>query len=420
MTNDRAGITGAILAASAGNALEFFDFIVFGFFAIQIAAAFFPARDPTASMLAAWATFFTSFLARPVGALVLGSYADRVGRRAAMTLAILLMTAGTFLMVVMPPFSAIGAWAPLGILLARLLQGFSAGGEFGSATAFMMEHARTRRGFFASFQFTSQSVSNLAGAGTAWTVNALMSPHDVAAWGFRVPFAIGMLIGPIGVYLRRCVEETPVFERTAREAAPGYTALWRAPGRVALAAGLVAAGTASTYIAIYLPTYAQTQLHMTAGDSYAASVLGAAISGIVTPVVAASSDRFGRLRPMGLFCCLLGVVSVPAFTVAVHAPALRTLLGVTLLLGVLRAAYSAPMPALMAELFPPGFRAVGMSVGYSAGVMLFGGVAPYISDLLIRWTGNRAAPGWYVSACTVITLAAVVTIATRVRLHTDA
>ncbi len=412
-------LTRVILAASAGNALEFFDFSVFGYFALQIAAAFFPSHSESTSLLAAWATYGTAFLARPIGALVLGSYADRAGRRAAMTAAILIMTGGTFLMVVMPPYSVIGALAPLGILLARLMQGLSAGGEFGGATAFMMEHAPGRRGFFASFQFTSQAASTLAGAGTAWLVNELLGPADMASWGFRVPFAIGLLIGPVGLYLRRHVDETPVFLTSTQSTAPALEVLRDSPGRVALGAGLLAAGTAATYIGIYLPTYAQHDLHMAVGASFAAPILGAIVALAVTPVVAAASDRVGRFRPMILFCALLAVISIPAFILLSAWPNFGMLLAMNVLISLLRAGYSAPMPALLAELFPPAVRAVGMSAAYSTGVAIFGGLAPFISDWLIGATGNRTAPGWYVAACACISLAAMIVIAVRVRLHTD-
>ena len=413
-------LTRVILAASAGNALEFFDFTVFGFFAIQIAGAFFPAHSQSASLLRAWATYGTAFLARPIGALVLGSYADRAGRRPAMALTILLMTIGTLLLVVMPPYSAIGALAPAGILLARLLQGFSAGGEFGGATAFMMEHAGRRRGFYASFQFISQVVSNLAGAGTAWAVNSLLSPAHMASYGFRIPFAIGLLIAPVGLYLRRHVDETPVFLRTKSAETPARDVLRQAPGRILLAAGLLAAGTAATYMGIYMPTYAQRELHMSVNDSFAPTIIASLLALIVTPTVAILSDRIGRIRPMVVFCALLAALSIPAFIALSAAPTLHTLIALTLMMTLLRAAYSAPMPALMAELFPAQLRAVGMSTGYSLGVVLFGGLAPYACDWLILHTGNRTAPGWYLTACATITLAALAAIAWRVRLHPEA
>jgi MFS family permease len=225
-----------ILAASAGNALEFYDFTLFGYFVPQLSDAFFPAHTHTGSLLYAWGTYGTAFLARPLGAMVLGSYADRAGRRAAMSLAIVLMTLGTAMVAIMPRYSSIGVLAPLGILLARVVQGFSTGGEFGGATAFMLEHGRGRRGFMASFQFTSQVVSNLAGGGVAWTTSMLMSAQALHDWGFRIPFFIGLLIGPVGLWLRRHADESPVFENTAHQGRPALTVFAHYWVRVLLAA----------------------------------------------------------------------------------------------------------------------------------------------------------------------------------------
>jgi MHS family proline/betaine transporter-like MFS transporter len=323
------------------------------------------------------------------------------------------------MMVAMPPFSAIGWAAPVGILLARLLQGFSAGGEMGGATAFMMEHAIGRAGFFASFQFTSQAVSSISGAGVAWLVSASLAPADLAHWGFRIPFAIGLLIGPVGLYLRRHVDETPVFRRTVQRKAPAWDMLFESPFEVLLAAGLVAAGTAATYIAIYLPTYAQRELHIAISDSYAASILGSVVALIVTPIVGGLSDRTGRFKPMGAFCVLLAVISIPAFVLLSAHPDMGMLLAITVLIGFLRAAYTAPMAALMAELFPAALRAVGMSAGYSLGVMAFGGLAPFACDWLIAESGDRTAPGWYLLGCSLISVGSIAAIAAWVKLHGD-
>jgi MHS family proline/betaine transporter-like MFS transporter len=404
-----------IAAASVGNALEFFDFSVYGYFATQIAAAYFPGGAFT-SLLLAWGTYGTAFLARPLGAFVIGSYADRHGRRAAMTLSILLMTIGTFMMACMPRAATIGLVAPFGILAARLLQGFSTGGEFGGATAFMLEHGGHRGGLIASFQFISQAVSTLAGSLVAYLTAQLMPPQALHDWGFRIPFVIGLLICPVGLYLRRQVTETAVFQATRRVASPAGQLLRAHWGRVLLAAGTIAGGTAGTYLVIYLPSYAQHDLHMSAADSLAVPVLGALAALVVTPLSAHWSDRAGRLAPALLFCPLLMLAAYPAFWAVSARPVFWVLAVTTLALVVFRAAYSAPLPALLGEMFPPALRGVGMSVSYSLGVLVFGSLAPFINTWVIGETGDRRFPGIYLGVCALITVGCLAAIRRFVKL----
>jgi MHS family proline/betaine transporter-like MFS transporter len=408
-----------VLAASAGNALEFYDFTVFGYFAPQIGAAFFPGGSPITTNLLTWGTFLAAFLFRPLGALVLGSYADRQGRKAAMTLSIGMMTLGTLAMAVTPAYARIGLLAPLVIVAARIMQGFSTGGEFGGATAFMLEHGTGRRGLMASFQFISQSASTIAGSGAGYVTSLLLSPAALHDWGFRVPFALGLLIGPVGLYLRRHAAETPVFERNGPAEEPAMRVLIDFPGRVLLGAGMIAAGTAGTYIAIYLPSYAQQELHMSAPNSFAVPLIGAFVSLAVTPLVAILSDRVGRFWPAIVFVVLLMLAAYPAFLLVDAFPRFGVLMGLMVLLIALRAAYSAPLPALLGEIFPPGVRGVGMSVGYSLGVTVFGGITPLASTWLIAETHNRTVPGIYLAACGAITLASLIVVARRVPLAKD-
>lgn len=408
-----------ILAASAGNALEFFDFTVFAYFVPQISDAFFPAHTQTLSLLYTTGTYATAFLARPLGALWLGSYADRAGRRAAMTVAIVLMTLGTALVAGMPSFASIGLLAPLGILLARLLQGFSAGGEFGGATAFMLEHGSARRGFMASFQFISQSVSSLAGALVVWITSLTMSAHTLHDWGFRIPFVIGLLIGPVGLYFRRHAEETPVFQHAIHASRPALDVVEQHPVRVLLAACVVAAGTAGTYIVLYLPTYAQTQLAMSPSASYALPILSALVALVVTPLSAMWSDRVGRLMPALLGVTLLMLAAYPGFWLIPLFPTFATVTLVAAVLTALRAFYTAPMPALFGELFPPALRGVGMSVSYSLGVLLFGSLTPSVNIWAIHATGLKSFPGIWLATCSVITLASLLIIRRRYTLHEE-
>ena len=410
-------LTRVILAASAGNALEWYDFSVFGYFAAQIAGAFFPRADSATGLLLTFGTYGVSFLARPVGAAVLGSYADRVGRRAALTASILLMTLGTALMTVMPGYGTIGRWAPLGILAARLIQGFSAGGEFGGATAFMIEHAGRRAGFFGSFQYTSQAVSAILGSGVAWGLSGAMSPAALNDWGFRLPFALGLLIGPVGFYVRRHVAETPAFKAERPEQAPLREVVSQHGGRVALSACVVAAGTAGTYLNIYLPTYAHRHLHIAQSSSFAITFLASLAPLFVTPVAAHLSDRIGRVPVMLSLVAVLCLGAYPAFLAIAANPTPAMLASVLIGISILRAGYTAPSAALLAEMFPVRVRAAGMSLGYTLGVVAFGGFAQLALEWLINITGNQTIPGIYMAVTSLITVTALLIIWRRVPLH---
>jgi MHS family proline/betaine transporter-like MFS transporter len=406
-----------VVAASVGNALEWYDFIVFGYFAPQIAAIFFPTADPATGLLLTFGTYGVSFLARPFGAAVLGGYADRRGRRGSLTLSILLMTLGTLMMAAMPGYGTIGRLAPIGILAARLLQGFSAGGEFGSATAFMIEHAGLRAGWFGSFQFSSQAIAAILGSGTAWGLSAALGQSAMNDWGFRVPFLLGLIVGPVGLYVRSQLDETPAFRSASPAAAPILTVLRQNMLRVALGAAVIAGGTAGTYLNIYLPTYASKHLHMASARSYAVTFLVSIPPLIVTPLAAHLSDRRGRLPIMILLVALLLGASYPAFLLVVAYPTPVVLAAVLIVLNILRSGYSAPIPALLAEMFPVRVRAVGMSLAYTAGVVLFGGFAQLVMEWLIDRTGNQTVPGLYLAAGSLLTLGALLIIRARIRLH---
>ena len=201
----------AVISSSIGNALEWYDVLIYGAMAVIIAKLFFPVENQTVSLLITFATFGVSFFMRPLGAIVIGIYSDRVGRKAALTLSIFLMMLGTLLIAIMPTYSQIGLWAPLGIVLARLIQGFSAGGEFGSSTTYLVEHAPHRRGFFASWQVASQGLSIVFAAIAGTMIYSLLTEEQLYSWGWRLPFMFGLLIGPVGYYIRRTLDESPEF-----------------------------------------------------------------------------------------------------------------------------------------------------------------------------------------------------------------
>ena len=248
--------TRLIIASSLGNALEFYEILVYGYFAVIISKVFFPAADEAVSLLVTFGTFGASFLARPVGAIFLGAYGDRKGRKRALTLSILLMTSAPALMTIMPSYGTLGIVAPILVIGARLLQGFSVGGEFASSTAFLVEHRPDRAGFFASWQWASQGLAALVATGLGVLLTTTMSAADLQAFGWRIPFAVGLLIGPVGYYIRSRLAETPEFLDAGAARAPLRDLLVGQWDRLLLTIGAVVASTSSQYVIVFMPTYA--------------------------------------------------------------------------------------------------------------------------------------------------------------------
>jgi MFS transporter, MHS family, proline/betaine transporter len=397
----------AVIAASIGNALEWFDFVVYGFFAITIARLFFPASNEDISLLVALATFGVTYFMRPLGAVVLGNYADRHGRKAAFSLSIILMTLGTGVIALAPTYSSIGLWAPILITLARCIQGFSAGGEFGAATVFLAEQRPEKRGFFASWQFASQGLTTVLATAFGTILAATLSTEQMDSWGWRTPFLFGLLIGPVGYYLRSHLDETAEFRSVHVRPAPLREAFLEGKKRLLIAVGVVVLCTVATYTILFLPTYAVRQLGLPASGSFAATLLNGSLQIVLIPLVGAWSDRHGRL-PVA-FCAaialLLGIY--PLFAWLAAAPTLGNLLVFQAIIGVLAAGYVGALPALMAELFPTSMRTTGLSVGYSCAVALFGGFAPVINAWLIEATGNALAPSFYLMGAAAVSIAAL-------------
>jgi MHS family proline/betaine transporter-like MFS transporter len=407
------GTARIIAAASIGNALEWYDISSYAVFAGYISRAFFTNSDPSVSLMLALGTFAVSFLIRPVGALVLGSYADRVGRKPALTLSLGLMMVGTLLICVMPTYSAIGVAAPIGILVARLVQGFAAGGEYGSATALMVEHLPNRRGFAASWQFTSQSLSTLFAGVIGTALTASLTPAQLDSWGFRVPFIFGLLVGPVGLYIRRHMpesEEAAELIASGERQTPVSTILARQKLLVVLAIGALAVTTCVNYMVTYIPTYAIKELHLPASSSFASLIVSALFLIVVTPIAGHLSDRYGQLRIMIPAAVLILVLIYPMFALMVGVPTLPVLLLVVFLLAVLKGAYFGPMAALIAVIFPTATRATGQAVGYNIGVAIFGGFTPLVATWLIKTTGLAVAPSFWVIFAAVVSLTALTVI----------
>jgi len=397
-----------VAATSIGNALEWFDFIIYGFFALTMAKLFFPTGDETVSLLLALATFGVPFFMRPLGAIVIGNYADRHGRKAAFTLTILLMMVGTAIIAVAPTYATAGVFAPLIVLFARLVQGFSAGGEFGSATAFLAEQNPERRGFYASWQFASQGLTTVLATAIGVGLAASLTSAQMESWGWRVPFFIGLLIGPVAWYIRRNLDETMEFRSMQISDSPLKDAFFDGRKRLLVSLGVVALCTVSMYtIVLFMPTYATRQFGLATSVGFLGGMLVGAIQLVLMPLFGTMSDRFGRLPICFISAVMMSLLFYPMFAWLAASPTLQTLLIVQGIFGVLMAGYMGPLGALMAELFPARMRTTGLSVSYAFGVAIFGGLAPLISTWLIVATGSKLAPAFYLIMAGLISLVAL-------------
>jgi MHS family proline/betaine transporter-like MFS transporter len=404
-----------IFASSLGNALEFYEILVYGYFATVIAKVFFPTTDQNLSLLVTLGSFGISFLARPVGAIFLGDYGDRKGRKNALTLSILLMTIGTGLMTIMPSYDALGITAPILVLCARLLQGFSVGGEFASSTAFLVEHRPDRAGFFGSWQWSSQGLAGLIATGLGVLLTTTMSAGDLQAWGWRIPFAIGLLIGPLGYYIRRHMDETPEFAGTPPAQAPLRELFGTQWDRLLLTIGVVAASTGSQYIIVYMPTYAIRELHLPSTLAFTAAVVAAALQTVAVPFAGMFVDRVGQSRVMMASAALFALTAYPAFVIVAGHPSLSVLMAMICWITLLKSFFSGPLPSLMAKIFPVQTRVSGMALSYNISVPIFGGFAPLIAQGLIELTGSKLSPSFYLIGTALVSLAALLVLRARLR-----
>lgn len=391
--------TRVLLAVTVGNILEWYDFAVYAFFTAVIARVMFPAGNATTALLLSAGTFGVGFLTRPVGAMVFGVLADRHGRKLSLLLTFGLMGGATLAIGVIPPYTSIGLAAPLLVVLARLLQGLATGGVVGGATAMLAEHAPPgRAGYFASWQAASQAGALLLGALTAATVSATLSLPQLDAWGWRVPFWVSVVIVPLGLYIRRRVDDPEAFVRQARPAASPLRILWRAHrAAVARGFGITIIWTVSTYFFfVYVPMYANTVLKLPMATTLFSNSVALAFMLIVSPVAGHLSDRVGRYRVMVTAAVAIVVLIVPGFDFLLHHPRALGLGLFQVASAVLAALFIGPAPAAMAELFPVGVRSSGVGVAYNFSVTVFGGFAPLIATGLVARTGNPMSPTWYV------------------------
>jgi MHS family proline/betaine transporter-like MFS transporter len=399
-----------VVATSLGNALEWFDISVYAYFAVYISNAFFPVADKTTSLLLTFGTFGLSFLARPIGGVVLGAYADRHGRKASLLLSITMMTFGTLAVALMPTFATIGVAAPLLVIVARLVQGFSAGGEFGSSTAFLVENMPGRRGFVASWQFASQALSGLLGSGFGALLTSMMDPADLQGWGWRIPFLFGVMVGPIGIYIRNHVDDATT-PPAAEHDSPVRTVFAEQKLRVILAIGSLAIATAVNYMVIYMPTYVVKTLNLPASVGFLAAFCANIAVALLIPIAGINSDRVGRTTHVIAIGVVLLFAIFPAFLLLTGRPTPAIIVIAIVTFGALKGLYLGPIAALMSELFPAATRATGLGLSYNIGVTVFGGMGPAIMTWLGTFSAiGELAPGYYLTAVCVLSLCALVTI----------
>jgi MHS family proline/betaine transporter-like MFS transporter len=407
----------AIAAASIGNALEWYDFSVYAFFATYISKNFFAHKDSMVQLLGAFLVFGLGFVVRPLGALVMGVYGDKAGRKAALTLTIMTMAAGTLIIALAPPYSIIGLGAPLLIVCGRVLQGFSAGGEVGSAAAFLVEHApENKKGKYASWLQASMAISNIMGALMGTLVTWMLTQEQVVTWGWRLPFLVGLIIAPVGLYLRRKLDETPYFqeemERPRSEKQqkknPLFLVVREHPLELLIGTGFSILWAVCTYsLIIYMPTYVQKILHFGSGQAFLASLIGNIFMVAGCVFSGTLSDKFGRRRLLacGAVIMLLGVYPMLVWLKASHA--MLTLIVVQTVFCLMVAIFVGVAPSALSEIFPTRVRSTGMSLSYNTAVTIFGGFAPAILTWLTQRTGNLYAPAWYVMASAAVALVAI-------------
>lgn len=388
----------SILAALSGNTLEWFDLSLYAYFSVTIAQVFFPTQSAQLSLFLAFSSFAVAFAARPLGAIVIGAYADKHGMKKGLLLSMGLMLAGTFLIAVMPSYQAIGVSAPLGIALARLLQGFSAGGEFGSATVLMLAQApRHRRVFFASLQFSSQGLGIVLASLFAYLLTSMLSPQQLLDWGWRLPFVFGLLIGPVGMYVRSSIDE-PVREGPEPSAAREQSAqLSQQAQRILIAMALMAVAASSNFMLKFLPSYAVSTLHMSQPSVFLATLTAGLILLLLTPLAAFFLQERERIKTMQLSLAVYLLAIIPAFVLLQHLANLGALLSTVALIAILQAIYLAPLASILGDVVPQRRRISGISLSYQLGSVIFGALAPVIVTGLTLFLSAQLAPAFYLA-----------------------
>jgi MFS transporter, MHS family, citrate/tricarballylate:H+ symporter len=410
---------GAILRSTSGNFLEQFDFFLFGFYAPYIAKAFFPSENETAALLNTFGVFWLGALMRPVGAVVLGAYIDKIGRRKGLIVTLTIMAIGTVTIALCPAYASIGVAAPLIVLIGRLLQGFSAGVELGGVSVYLAEIATPgNRGFYTSFQSSSQQVAIFVAATIGYVLNqiagdtiSLFGGVEIARW--RIPFFIGCLIIPFIFFLRRTLEETPEFLAMKRH--PSISEVFRsalANWKIIVLGMMVAVLTTTTFyfVTVYTPTFGRNVLKLSSQDALLVTLLVAVTNFIWNPIGGAVSDRLGRKPVLLTIACLSLVTAYPALHWLVSAPTFGKMLAVEMMFSFYFGVYSGTMLGALVEIVPKHVRTTCFSLAFALAAGLFGTFTPFAATWLIDHTGDKASPGFWLMSAAVLGIFAAMTI----------
>ncbi len=389
----------SIFGGSIGNLIEWYDFYVYNFFALYFAKSFFPNASPTVQLLNTFGIYALGFLIRPVGGWILGIYADKAGRRAALTLSVTLMCAGSFLIAIAPTYASIGLGAPILLLVARLIQGISLGGEYGTSATYLSEIAVSKhRGFYSSFQYVTLIGGQIFGSLTLLVMQQSFSGAELEAWGWRIPFAIGAGLAVFGLYLRRNLQETDAFKKAATQKRDSpIRELLKHPRQILLVFGLTMGGTTAFYTyTTYMPTFLVNTVKLSRDQATQISFISLVIYAALQPVFGAISDRIGR-RPVLMWFGILGTLcTVPILTMLSTTRDYMTALGIIMAALLIVSGYTSINAVVKAELFSAGIRALGVGLPYAVAVSLFGGTTPYIA-LAFKDGGHETWFYWYVT-----------------------
>ena len=389
----------SIFGGSIGNLIEWYDFYVYNFFALYFAKSFFPNANPTVQLLNTFGIYALGFLIRPVGGWVLGVYADKAGRRAALTLSVTLMCVGSFLIAIAPTYAVLGIGAPILLLCARLIQGISLGGEYGTSATYLSEIAVSKhRGFYSSFQYVTLIGGQVFGSLTLLVMQQAFTAPQLEAWGWRIPFAIGAALSVFGLYLRRNLQETEAFKKaSAQNRGSLIKALFAHPRQILLVFGLTMGGTTAFYTyTTYMPTFLVNTVKLTRDQATQISFISLVLYAALQPVFGAISDRIGR-KPVLMWFGILGTLcTIPILTTLGATRDYVTALGLIMAALLIVEGYTSINAVVKAELFPAGVRALGVGLPYAVAASLFGGTAPYIA-LAFKDAGHEGWFYWYVT-----------------------